>query len=150
MQETWVWSLGWENLLENGMTTHSSILAWRIPGTEEPRGLQSTESQRVGHNWSDLALSTTSHLVVKTECFPPKIKNTVKIFIFTIHTGSLNKCSKARKKKYIKRHTCWKGKIKTVGRQPDYLHKFHGIYQNKFLLELINELIEVAGYKINI
>ena len=36
VQETWVQSLGWEDLLEEGMTTHSSILAWRIPWTEEP------------------------------------------------------------------------------------------------------------------
>ena len=40
MQETWVRSLGWEDLLEEGMATHSSILAWRIPWTEEPGGLQ--------------------------------------------------------------------------------------------------------------
>ena len=41
MQETWVQSLGWEDSLEKGITTHSSILAWRIPGTDEPGGLQS-------------------------------------------------------------------------------------------------------------
>ena len=41
MQETWVQSLGWDDSLENGMATHSSILAWRIPWTEEPSGLQS-------------------------------------------------------------------------------------------------------------
>ena len=41
IQETWVQSLGWEDLLENSMATHSSILAWRIPWTEEPGGLQS-------------------------------------------------------------------------------------------------------------
>ena len=39
MQETWVQSLGWEDLLEEGMAAHSSILAWRIPWTEEPGGL---------------------------------------------------------------------------------------------------------------
>ena len=50
MWETWVRSLGWEALLEEGMTTHSSIPAWRIPWTEEPGGLQSTASQRVRHN----------------------------------------------------------------------------------------------------
>ena len=50
MQETWVRSLGWEDPLEKEMATHSSILAWRIPWTEEPGGLQSTGSQRVGHN----------------------------------------------------------------------------------------------------
>ena len=41
--------------LEEGTATHSSILAWSIPWTEEPGGLQSTGSQRVGHDWSDLA-----------------------------------------------------------------------------------------------
>ena len=50
VQETWVLPLGWEDPLEKGMTTHYSILAWRIPWTEEPSGLQSLESQRVGHD----------------------------------------------------------------------------------------------------
>ena len=48
--ETRVQSLGQEELLVEGMATHSSILAWRIPWTEEPGGLQSIESQRVGHD----------------------------------------------------------------------------------------------------
>ena len=46
----WVQSLGWEDPLEEGMATHSSILASRIPWTEEPVGLQSTESQRVEYD----------------------------------------------------------------------------------------------------
>ena len=50
MQETQVQSLGRKDPLEKGMTTHSSILAWRIPWTEEPRGLQSMRLQRVGHS----------------------------------------------------------------------------------------------------
>ena len=50
MWETWVPSLGQEDLLEKGMATHSSILAWRIPGTEESGGLRSVGSQSVGHN----------------------------------------------------------------------------------------------------
>ena len=50
MQETWVQSLGWEDPLEKEMVAHSSILAWRIPGTEEPGGLQSMGLQRVGHD----------------------------------------------------------------------------------------------------
>ena len=49
MQETQVRSLGWGDPLEKGMATHSSILAWTIPRTEEPGGLQSMESQRVRH-----------------------------------------------------------------------------------------------------
>ena len=49
MQETWVQSLGQKDPLEKGMATHSSILAWRIPWTEEPSGLQSTGSPRVNN-----------------------------------------------------------------------------------------------------
>ena len=48
MRETWVQSLGWEDPLEEGMAIYSSILAWRMPWTEEPGGLQSMGSQRVG------------------------------------------------------------------------------------------------------
>ena len=47
MQETWVQFLGWEDPLEEGMATHFSILAWRIPGTEEPDGLQSIERKEL-------------------------------------------------------------------------------------------------------
>ena len=50
MQETGVQSLGWEDLLEKEMETHSSTLAWRIPWTEEPDKLQSMGLQRVRHN----------------------------------------------------------------------------------------------------
>ena len=50
MQETWVRSLGWEDLLEKEMATHSSKRAWEIPWTEEPSGLQSMGLQRVGHD----------------------------------------------------------------------------------------------------
>ena len=50
MQETPVRSLGWEDPLEKGMATHSSILAWRIPWREKAGGLQSMGSQRVGHD----------------------------------------------------------------------------------------------------
>ena len=54
-QETHVWSLGWEDPLEEKMAIHSSILAWKIQWKEELGGLQSIGLQRVGHNWSDLA-----------------------------------------------------------------------------------------------
>ena len=49
-QEMWIQSLGQEDPLEKGIATHSSILAWRIPWTEEPGGLQSMGSHRVGHD----------------------------------------------------------------------------------------------------
>ena len=51
VEENWLQSLGWEDPLEKGMATHSSILAWIIPWTEEPGWLQSMGLQRVRHNW---------------------------------------------------------------------------------------------------
>ena len=56
MQGTQVPSLGWEDPLEEEMATHSSIFGWKIPWMEEPGGLQSKGSQRIGHNW------TTAHV----------------------------------------------------------------------------------------
>ena len=50
IQETWVQSLGWEDLLEKRTATHSSILAWRIPWKEEPEGLLSIGLHKVGHD----------------------------------------------------------------------------------------------------
>ena len=50
MQETWIQSLGQEDFLEKGMATHSSILAWRIPWTEEPGGILSMQLQRLRHD----------------------------------------------------------------------------------------------------
>ena len=50
MRETWVRSLGWDDPLEKEMATHSSILVWKIPWMEEPGGLQSLGSQRVGQD----------------------------------------------------------------------------------------------------
>ena len=52
MQEIWVRSLGFEDPLEKGMAAHFAILAWRISWTEEPGGLQSMGSQKVGHDWA--------------------------------------------------------------------------------------------------
>ena len=59
IEEMWVPSLGREDSLEEGRATHSSILAWRIPWREDPGGLQSLGSQRVGHDWKDLACMHT-------------------------------------------------------------------------------------------
>ena len=61
MQEVWVQFLGWEDPLEKEMATHSSILVWEIPWTEDPSGLRSMESQRVRHDW--VSSSFTFHLV---------------------------------------------------------------------------------------
>ena len=64
MRDTWVRSLGWEDPLEKGMATHSSILTWRTPQTEEAGGLQSMGSQRVGHD-----RATTPPHTHTTECY---------------------------------------------------------------------------------
>ena len=75
VQETWIWSLGWEeDPLGKGMATHSGILAWEIPWTEEPGGLQSLGSQRVGHKWATNTF--TSHMDI------------------TVHKSLLNDCAK--------------------------------------------------------
>ena len=64
MQETRVWSLGGEYQLEKEMATHSSIVAWKIPWTEEePGGLQSMGSQRVRHNWVHTHTHTHTHTI---------------------------------------------------------------------------------------
>ena len=69
IQETWIQSLGWEDPLEEGMATHSSILAWRIPWTEEPGGLQSMGLQRVGHDWMT---KHSTHRVLARKCTKKK------------------------------------------------------------------------------
>ena len=74
MQETqkmWVWSLGQEDSPEEGMATHSSILAWRVLWTDEPSGLQSMELKRIRQDWSDwaCALCGGSDLWVRTRIF---------------------------------------------------------------------------------
>ena len=62
-QETWFQSLGQEDPLEEEMATHSSLLAWEIPWTEEPGGLQSVTRQRVGYNWAHMH----THMVLKVK-----------------------------------------------------------------------------------
>ena len=92
----WFQSLCREDLLEEEMTTHSSILAWRIPWTEEPGGLQSMGSQRARHDWSDLAhifhiggffkmLATLDSPVI----YKKLIESHVGMNIFTIFGASL-------------------------------------------------------------
>ena len=92
MPETRVWSLGQEDPLEKEMATHSSILPWRIPWTEEPGGLQSTGSQRVGHNWVTLLyLMITNLIFYRNEPCPGK-----NLLVFTsLWYIVIQACSKA-------------------------------------------------------
>ena len=69
-RETWVWSLDWQDPLKNGMVTHSSVLAWRIPWTEEPSRLQSMGSQTVRHDWV-----INTYTVIKTVWYWHKDRN---------------------------------------------------------------------------
>ena len=68
-QETWVWSLGWEDSLEEGLATHSSVLACRIPWTEEPGGRRSVGSQRGGHDWATNTRSPGAMSELNTSVF---------------------------------------------------------------------------------
>ena len=71
MRETRVQPLGREDPLEKGMATHSSILAWKSPWTEEPSKLQSMEWQRVGHNWLSVHACTHTHTHTHTGLIIP-------------------------------------------------------------------------------
>ena len=75
-QETRVQSLGGKDPLEKGMATHSSTLAWRIPWREEPDGLQSTGSQRVGHDWATSLSTAHSHFDMRDVCEPELLAQT--------------------------------------------------------------------------
>ena len=66
MQETQVWSLGWEDPLEKWMAIHSSVLAWEIPWTAEPVGLQSMGLQTVKHKWATNTTATSGKLCYNT------------------------------------------------------------------------------------
>ena len=70
LQETWVRPWGLEDPLEEGMATHSSILAWRILWTEEPGGLQSMRPHRVRHDWRDSMHACTNKTSIKDEDLP--------------------------------------------------------------------------------
>ena len=69
MKETWVWSLCEEDSLEKGIATHSSILAWRIPWTEEPGGLQSVGLQRVRQDWMTFTFRGELYLTMDSREF---------------------------------------------------------------------------------
>ena len=73
MQEMQIWFSSWEDPLEEEMATHSSTLAWRIPQTEQPHGLQSIGLQRVRHDWRDLAHVSDGR--VKEAEFPDAVRS---------------------------------------------------------------------------
>ena len=93
MQETWVQSLGWEDPLGEGMATHSSILAWRIPWREEPGGLQSIGLQRVEHHWvteyTDLCIKQPNSFEILTQITPWLWPHTTLVFVILTTIPSL-------------------------------------------------------------
>ena len=95
MQETWVWSLSWEDPLEEKMATHYSILAWKIPWTEELGGLQSTGSQRVRHDWAWMqkkkSLRMLGHISFYLVCIHIQ-KITKLAFHWSSHQNAMRDC----------------------------------------------------------
>ena len=85
-QETQVWSLGQEDPLEEKMAAPSSVLAWRIPWTEEPGGPQSRGSHRVGHDWvcTHAHTNTYSHQQCTRDPFPPHLYQHLLLLVFFI------------------------------------------------------------------
>ena len=105
MREAWVWSLGWEDPLEENTATHSSILAWKIPWTEEPGGLQSTGSQRVEHEWTythtaEFACLSQRQAVLPCPFilaeFPPRLSSVLQL-IFPETINSVTGCAGSSK-----------------------------------------------------
>ena len=85
LRETWVPSLCWEDALEERMAIHSSILAWRIPWTEEPGRLQFMESQRVGHDWATYT-HTHTHTHTHTAAVHGVAKSWTRLSDLNTHT----------------------------------------------------------------
>ena len=81
--QAWWW-ISTEAQLENEMATHSSVLAWRIPGTREPGGLPSMGSHRVGHDWSDLAAATAQWHKKQTDKTIKKISKSIIVLNDTV------------------------------------------------------------------
>ena len=110
MQETQVWSLGWEDFLEKEMATHSSILAWRISWRKEAGGLQSMRSQRVRYDWA-----TNTHTpwdfpggpVVKTPHFPCRGLRFNHQGTKILHASRHGQKNRRRKKKESTRYRSW-------------------------------------------
>ena len=115
MRETQVRSLGWEDPLEKEMATHSSILAWRIPWSEEPGGLHSMGSQRVGHDWAT-SFSLSFHFnffyiyLLFFLCVCVFFFNLPEVFFWIFPGGS------------VKHPTMWENQVQSLGRE-DLLEK---------------------------
>ena len=137
VQETWVQSLGQEDPLEKGTATHSRILAWRISRTQEPGGLQSMGSQRVGHNW--LFLSTMEGLLHEGRALPQGSKIIAPIiWTWTWHLTTLGFAEFWGWQLLIERHKQYIG-----------LRKIFGVMSNSLLTSSKCWKIMVSKYEQN-
>ena len=107
IQKTQVQSPGQEDCLEEGITTHSSILAWRIPWTEESDRLWSTRSLRVGHDWSDLTFTEVGDVV----CIPISGTDEVRDLAMSHNPPCHLTCD-------VKRLGWWRGWLRVYGSCP--------------------------------
>ena len=105
MQDTWVWSLGWEDPLEKRIATQSTIFAWRIPWTEEPGRVRSMESQRVRCNWVTKTSTFFKHYKIKNQFSPEVIgKRANKNQSKNKKEITKSKSQSSRKKKFLYHH----------------------------------------------
>ena len=117
MQKTWVWSLVWEDLLEKEMASHSSVLVWEIPWTEEPGGLQFTGSQRIGYNWANehalrffLRCILCSNILRYVESKTPWKSNSNKLReIFSSKNNTYSEVGSSKSIWGRNLHICWNG-----------------------------------------
>ena len=94
MQQTWVWFLGWKDPLEEGLSTHSIILAWRNQWIEEPGGIQSIGSQRVRHDWRDWAHMHMWSYYHFLNCFGFVLCRSFPSLVFPAYRSSFTVCRK--------------------------------------------------------
>ena len=124
MWETWVRSLGQEDPLDKEMATHSSILAWRIPWTEESGGLQSIGSQRVGHERSNWTCIHTYQCLYKWSCCCLVTKSCPALATsWTVAARLLGPWDSPGKNTGVGGHSLLQGIFLTQGLNPGLLHQ---------------------------
>ena len=132
MQETWVWFMGWKDPLEKEIATHSSILGWRIPGTEEPGRLESMGSQRVEHDLATKPPTTTQMTRTLDPLSPRTVRSSTSHFLGSSASCLCLKSAKENKQDNV---ACW---IMGNCSWGSYAHALNAV---KMLLTLEEELL---------